>query len=111
MPINRKCVHLVPATNSTAQAIDRYTMPDPRSGWITTSIAGRIASNRMRLVVSRSLRRRILSTTKADNATTRSTLPSSDDCSLKNGRSIQRLDPRVAVPSTNVSRISPMVAA
>jgi hypothetical protein len=50
-----------------------------------TSIAGITASSTMRLVVSRSVRRLMRSTMKADSATIRSTFPSSDGWKLKNG--------------------------
>ena len=39
---------------------------------------------------------------------TSSTLPSSDGWKWKNGSSIQRLAPRVAVASANTSRIEPI---
>ena len=49
------------------------------------------------------------STTNADSARTSSTLPSSEGWKRKNGKSIQRLDPRVAAPSASTSRIEPIM--
>ena len=57
------------------------------------------------LVVSRSVRRLMRSTMNADNATTRSSLPSSEGWKLKNGSEIARFDPRAETPKAYTSRI------
>ena len=72
-----------------------------------TSIAGSSASSMIRAVTSRPIRR-IRSTMKPDSAITSSSLPSSEGWKRKNGSSIQRLEPRVAVARPNTSRIEPI---
>ena len=46
----------------------------------------------------------------AERAITSSSLPSSEGWKRKNGSSIQRLEPRVAVASANTSRIEPIIS-
>ena len=63
----------------------------------------------IRAVTSRPIRR-MRSTMKPDRAMTSSSLPSSEGWKRKNGSSIQRLEPRVAVASANTSRIEPIIS-
>ena len=95
----------VPATNSSVNAMTTYTMPEPRSGWAITSIAGTSAPSITRAVVSRSRRRRTRSTTNEASASTSSTLPSSDAWKEKKGRLIARCAPCAAWPSANTARM------
>ena len=98
-PSAAKWVHLVPATNSTARAIARYTSPEPRSGWPITSIAGISVNSMILLVVSRSSRRLILSTTKPDSDSTSNSFPSSEAWKLMKPSSMARFEPRAENPS------------
>ena len=76
-----------------------------------TSNAGTSANNMTRAVVSRSRSRRSRSTTKADRARIKSSLPSSAGWNEKKGRLSARLEPRAAVPRASTTRISPSIAA
>jgi hypothetical protein len=73
-------------------------------------MAGNTASRMMRLVVSRSLMRRIRSTMKPASASTSSSLPSSDDWKLKKPMSIERFDPRAVAPIPYTSTIAPIIS-
>jgi hypothetical protein len=73
-----------------------------------TSIVGSRPSSMIRAVVSRPMRR-MRSTKKADSATTRSTLPSSEGWKLKPGSSIHDREPRVAWATSSTRRISPII--
>ena len=101
----------VPATNSRAKAIVTYTMPEPRSGWAITSVAGISAPSITRAVVSRSRRRLPRSTTYADSAMISSTLPSSEAWKEKNGRLIARCAPWAERPSANTAKMLRMSSA
>ncbi len=80
-------------------------MPEPRSGWAITNIAGTSAAIITRAVVSRSRRRRERSTTKADSARIRSTLPSSEAWKEKNEKLIARVEPCAACPTPSTARM------
>ena len=82
-----------------------YTIPEPRSGWAITNIAGTSAASITRAVVSRSRRRRARSTTNADSARISSTLPSSEPWNEKNGRLIARWEPLVEWPAARTARM------
>ena len=94
-PSAAKCVHGVPRHEQDGHERSpgrraRSRGPAARS----RACAGISASSMMRLVVSRSVRRRMRSTTNADSARTSSTLPSSDGWKRKKGSSIARREPR-----------------
>ena len=72
-----------------------------------TSIAGSSASSMIRAVTSRPILR-MRSTMNPERAMTSSSLPSSDGWKRKNGSSIQRLDPRVALARPTTRRIEPI---
>ncbi len=64
-----------------------YTMPEPRSGWAITSIAGISAAIiTCAVVVARSLARRERSTNSAESTTSSSTLPISDAWKENSGK-------------------------
>ena len=63
----------------------------------------------IRAVTSRPIRR-MRSTMKPDSAMTSRSLPSSEGWKRKNGSSIQRLEPRVAVARPKTSRIEPIIS-
>ena len=82
-----------------------YTMPEPRSGWAITNIAGTSAAIITRTVVSRSRSDRERSTTNADSETISSTLPSSEAWKEKKAKLIARVEPRAACPSASTARM------
>ncbi len=65
----------------------------------------------MRLVVSLALTLRVRSTMNADSARISRTFPNSDGWKVKNGNSIQRREPRAAVPIARTRTINPISAA
>ena len=86
-------------------------MPEPRSGWAITNIAGTSAASITRTVVSRSRSRRDRSTTNADSERIKNTLPSSDAWKEKNGRAIARWAPCALWPAASTARMLSIRAA
>ena len=98
-----------PATTRMASVMATYTIDVPRSGWINTSVNGGSIKRAARIAMFQPvIPRRTQSATMIDRQTSIVTLPISDGCRVKNGRGIQRCDPRAAEnPRTMTNR--PMV--
>jgi hypothetical protein len=82
-----------------------YTIPEPRSGWMTTSPAGMSASRIARAVVPGSPSRRERAVRKPASTMHRSILPSSDGWNAKKGTFSDRWDPFATCPNASTARI------
>jgi hypothetical protein len=84
-------------------------MPVPRSGWRKTSPAGTRPRTSSATVALNPKGRLTRSYTNADKETQSRTLASSEGWNWNRGSSIQRFEPRIAVPTSSTNAIEPTI--